>query len=367
MAQKTLLFDKHVEIGARMVEFAGWDMPVQYSSIIEEHNTVRNGVGIFDVSHMGEFFVEGKDSLNFLQTLVPQDVSKLYDTKAVYCQLTNKQGGILDDLIIYKINDEKYFIIVNASRIENDFAWISNEAEGYDVEVRNESSNYCLFALQGPKASEMMADMGIPVEEQPEFFSIKSVKLNGIDIELSRTGYTGEDGFEILVKNEFALKIWDYIFEIGNKYDLKPIGLGARDTLRLEAALHLYGNDMNEDTTPIEAGLSWSVSKTKEEDYNGKEVIFEQLKNGGKVKLVGFEMIDKAIARHEYEVYKDGQKIGFVTSGGVAPTIGKNIGLAYVDVKADVKVDTHFQIMVRNKLYEAKVVKRPFVTKRNKV
>lgn len=367
MTQKTLLYDKHVELGAKMVEFAGWQMPVQYSSIIDEHNCVRNGVGIFDVSHMGELFVEGNDALKFLQTIVPQDISKLYDSKAVYCQLTNKQGGILDDLIIYKIKDNKYFIIVNASRADNDFAWILNESKNYDVEVRNESKDFCLFALQGPKASEMVEKMGIIKDEQPEFFSIKSVKINNTDVELSRTGYTGEDGFEILVKNADALKIWNYIFETGKEFNLQPIGLGARDTLRLESALHLYGNDMNEETTPVEAGLSWSIAKNKEENYNGKEVILEQLKNGGKVKLVGFEMIDRAIARHEYEVYKDGEKIGYVTSGCVAPTIGKNIGLAYVDVKADVKVDTIFQIMVRNKLYNAKVVKRPFITKRNKV
>ena len=366
MGQKILLNDEHVKLGARMVEFGGWEMPVQYkTTIIEEHNTVRNGVGLFDVSHMGEFFVEGKDSLNFLQTLVPQDISKLYDTKAVYCQLTNENGGILDDLIIYKIEDNKYFIIVNASRIENDFNWFCKNKNNFDVTLTNASDKYCLFALQGPKASEMMAKMGIT--EQPEFFSIKPEKLNGIDVNLSRTGYTGEDGFEILVENKNALNIWQYLMKQGEEFGIKPIGLGARDTLRLEAALPLYGNDMNETTTPVEAGVSWSVAKNKQENYFGKDVIMNQLQSGGNVKLVGFEMVDRAIARHEYEVYKNGAKIGYVTSGCVAPTIGKNIGLAYVDVNADVKVDTIFQVMVRNKLYNAKVVKKPFITKHNKV
>ena len=366
MGKKILLNDEHVKLGARMVEFGGWEMPVQYkTTIIEEHNAVRNDVGLFDVSHMGEFFVEGKDSLVFLQTLVPQDISKLYDTKAVYCQLTNEQGGILDDLIIYKINDDKYLIIVNASRIENDFDWFCKNKNNYDVILKNVSDDYCLFALQGPKASEMMTNMGI--ENQPEFFSIRPEKLNGIEIQLSRTGYTGEDGFEILVENKNALKIWQYLMKEGEAFGLKPIGLGARDTLRLEAALPLYGNDMNEMTTPIEAGVAWSVAKNKNENYFGKDVIMSQLKQGGKIKLVGFEMVDRAIARHEYEVYKNGKKIGYVTSGCVAPSIGKNIGLAYVDVNADVKVDTNFQIMVRNKLYNAKVVKRPFIQKHNKV
>lgn len=366
MTQKILLNDEHVKLGAKMVEFGGWEMPVQYkTTIIEEHNTVRNGVGLFDVSHMGEFFVEGKDSLAFLQTLVPQDISKLYDSKAVYCQLTNENGGILDDLIIYKINDNKYFIIVNASRIENDFNWMCKNKKDFDVVLTNASNKYCLFALQGPKASEMMAKMGI--KEQPEFFSIRPEKLNGVEVQLSRTGYTGEDGFEILVENKNALNIWQYLMKEGEQFGIKPIGLGARDTLRLEAALPLYGNDMNENTTPVEAGVAWSVAKNKTENYFGKDVIMNQLQQGGNVKLVGFEMTDRAIARHEYDVYKNGEKIGYVTSGGIAPTAGKNIGLAFVDVKADVKVDTIFQIMVRNKLYNAKVVKKPFVTKHNKV
>ena len=367
MAKRTLLYDEQLKLGGKMVEFAGWEMPVQYSSIIDEHKNVRENVGIFDVSHMGEFIVEGKDALKYLQKLVPQDVKKLYNSKAVYCQLTNKQGGIIDDLIIYKIHDEKYFIIVNAARIDEDLNWMKNEQKEYDVKIENISDNYSLFAIQGPKAFLLMEKMGMKKEEQPEFFSIKKYTINNIDLQVSRTGYTGEDGFELLVENKYAKWLWNYILEMGEEFNIKPIGLGARDTLRLEAALHLYGNDLNENTTPVEAGLSWSVAKDKTEDYNGKSIIQNQLNNGVTKKLIGFKMVDRAIARHEYEAFLDNKKIGVVTSGGVSPTLNENIGLAYVDVNSNLKVDSIFQIMVRNKMYNAKVVKCPFVTKRNKI
>lgn len=367
MTKKTFLHDKQVKLGAKMIEFASWMMPVSYSSIIDEHKTVRENVGLFDVSHMGEVFVTGEDSLAFLNKLVPQDVSKLVDLKAIYCQLLNKQGGIIDDLIIYKLEDKKYLLIVNASRIDEDLNWMVRNSLGFDVSIDNQSHNYSLLAVQGPKAADLMNKMGLKKENQPEFFSIKRAELFNINLFVSRTGYTGEDGFEIMVKNEFSELLWDYIIETGKEFNLKPIGLGARDTLRLEAALHLYGNDMDEKTSPIEANLTWSVSKTKTSDYNGKETIQAHLQSGGAKKLVGLKMIDRAIARHEYEIFYNNEKVGIITSGGVSPILNENIALAYVKNIPEICLGSIVQVMIREKLYNAEIVKRPFVQKKNKV
>ena len=364
MTKQTFLHDKHVALGAKMVDFAGWDMPVQYSSIIEEHKTVRDSVGLFDVSHMGEILVYGKDSLAFLNKIVPQEIQKLTDRKAVYCQLTNKKGGIVDDLIIYKLEDGIYLVIVNASRIDEDLNWMVRNKLGFDVTIDNESHNYSLLALQGPKACDLMKKLG--VDELPPFFSIKRSELFNINVWISRTGYTGEDGVEIMVKNEFSEYLWDKLLQEGKEFGIKPIGLGARDTLRLEAALHLYGNDLDEETTPIEAGLSWSIPKDKVDDYNGKKEIMSQIKFGVTKKLVGFKMLDKSIARHGYDVYYEKEKIGTVTSGGVSPTRGDNIGLAYIKNLDNLTVGSTIQIMIREKLHDAEIVKRPFVEKRNK-
>jgi aminomethyltransferase len=364
MTKQTFLHDKHIELGAKMVDFAGWHMPVQYSSIIEEHKTVRENVGLFDVSHMGELIIYGEDALPYLNKLVPQELTKLVDKKAIYCQLTNKQGGIIDDLIIYKLEDKKYLIIANASRIDEDLNWMMRNKLGFDVEIDNISHKYSLLAIQGPRAIELMKKVGLT--DLPEFFNIKRGEMFNINLWISRTGYTGEDGVEVLVKNEFSEMLWDKILEVGKEFGIKPIGLGARDTLRLEAALHLYGNDLDEETTPIEAGLSWSVSKNKPEDYNGKQVIMEQLSNGGKKKLIGLKMIDRGIARHGYEVYYNDEKIGVVTSGGISPVRGDNIALAYVKPLDELKVGANIQVKIREKLYLAEIVSKPFVKKNNK-
>lgn len=364
MTKQTFLHDKHIALGAKMVDFAGWDMPVQYSSIIEEHKTVRENIGLFDVSHMGEVIVKGKDALPYLNKLVPQDLTKLVDSKAIYCQLTNKNGGIIDDLIIYKLEDEKYFIIANASRIDEDLNWMVRNKVGFDVEIINESHNYSLLAVQGPKSCDLIKSLG--VDELPPFFSIKRAELFNINLWISRTGYTGEDGVEILVKNEFSEYLWDKLLEAGKPYGIKPIGLGARDTLRLEAALHLYGNDLDEETTPIEAGLSWSVPKAKNEDYNGKKTIMQQLANGISKKLIGLKMLDKSIARHGYDIYYNSEKIGTVTSGGVSPVRGDNIALAYIKNLDKLAVGSTIQVMIREKLHDAEIISRPFVKKNNK-
>ena len=366
MTKRTFLHDEEIKLGGRMIEFAGWMMPVQYSSIIDEHKTVRENVGLFDVSHMGEVYVSGADSLDFLNKLVPQDVSRLTDSKAIYCQLLNKQGGIIDDLIIYKLENEKYLLIVNASRIDEDLNWMVRNSLGFNVSIENQSHNYSLLAIQGPKSADLMDKMGLKKENQPEFFSIKRAELYNINLFVSRTGYTGEDGFEIMVRNEFSQLIWNYIIEAGKEFGLKPIGLGARDTLRLEAALHLYGNDMDENTTPIEANLTWSVSKSKTTDYNGKEVIQEQLANGGKKKLIGLKMLERAIARHEHEIFYNNEKVGIITSGGVSPILNANIALGYVKNVKEICIDSIVQVKIREKFYNAQIVKRPFVQKKNK-
>ena len=365
MTKQTFLHDKHIKLGARMVDFAGWEMPVQYDSIIEEHKAVRNSVGIFDVSHMGEIIVKGEDALPYLNKIVPQNIDTLIPLKAIYCQLTNKNGGIIDDLIIYKLEDYKYLLIVNASRIDDDLNWMVRNKLGFNVDIINESHNYSLIAVQGPKSSEFLKEIGLI--NLPFFFSIKRDELFNINVWISRTGYTGEDGVEILVKNEFSEYLLDKLLEAGKEYNIKPIGLGARDTLRLEAALHLYGNDLDENTTPIEAGLSWSIPKDKNQEYNGKCIIENQLKNGIEKKLVGFRMLDKSIARHGYDVYFNNNKIGIVTSGGISPSRGDNIGLAYVKNLDNLSVGSTIQIMIRDKLHDAEIVKRPFVTKRNKL
>ena len=366
MGKKTVLYDTHQKLGAKMVEFGGWDMPVQYTGIIDEHNTVRNHAGIFDVSHMGQIFVSGNDALPFLQKVVPQDISKLQPNAAVYCQLPYEAGGLVDDLIIYRLEDDKYLVIANASNVEKDFNWFKKNATQYDVKIDNRSDEFSMFAIQGPNACKIVEKSGINELKQPKFFTITKTEISGYPVYISRTGYTGEDGFEIIVRNENALVLWDLLMDKGWEFGLKPIGLGARDTLRLEAALMLYGNDLSESTTPVEAGLKWSIPQDKKEDYNGKSVIMSQIESGVQKKLIGFEMIDRAIARHEYEIYYNGQKAGIVTSGGFSPTLNKNIGMGYIDTKYDIKLDSVIQIMVRNKLYNAKVVKRPFVKKRYK-
>jgi len=364
MTKQTILHDKHIELGAKMVDFAGWHMPVQYSSIIEEHKTVRESVGLFDVSHMGEVFIKGPDALKLLNKLVPQNIEKLTNSKAVYCQLTNKQGGTKDDWIIYKLEDNFYLVIANASMVDSDVNWIAMNKGELDVEIINDSHNYSMIAIQGPKACDLMKDLGI--NSLPPFFSITQAQLLGNEVFISRTGYTGEDGVEVILLNKYAENLWNKLLEVGAKYGVKPIGLGARDTLRLEAALHLYGNDLDEETTPVEAGLSWSIPKDKTEYYNGKEVIEKQLKEGITKKLIGFKMLDRGIARHGYEVYSDGEKIGIVTSGGISPTRGDNIGLAYIKNIDKLAVGSTIQILIREKLYNAEIIKKPFIEKRNK-
>lgn len=375
--KKTFLYDEHIALGAKMVEFGGWQMPLQYKSILDEHKNVRENVGLFDVSHMGQVFVSGREALNFLQKILPQDVSKFSLNHAHYCQLPCAKGTLVDDLIVYRLENE-YLIIVNAARRNADTDWFKQNSKGFDVNIDDRSDEFSMLALQGPKALNVIEKAGIKKQDQPKFFTISKTKLFGFDIFLCRTGYTGEDGFEIICTNSCAVEIWRKLLEAGKEFSVTPVGLGARDTLRLEAALCLYGSDISEQTTPVEAGLGWSIPKDKKEDYNGKEIILGQLK--GEVplskKLFAFEMTDKAIARHGADVYIEGKKCGCVTSGSISPTLGKNIGLCLISFEGECEnlatslntkeksIGTAIQIMVRNKLYNAKIVKKPFVDKK---
>ena len=292
----------------------------------------------------------------------------------LYTHLVNEKGGIIDDLIIYKLEENSYFLIVNASRIDEDVNWISYNSANFDIEIDNQSHNLSMIAIQGPKAHLLIEKMGVNKEIQPKSFSIIKTKMLDKEIYLSRTGYTGEDGFEVVMKNKDAKLFWNETLAQGKEFGILPVGLGARDTLRLEAALPLYGNDLDEATTPVEAGLAWTIDKEKPDNYIAKDVIMGQIK--GEVektkKFIGFEMVDKAIARHEYEIYYENEKVGIVTSGGPSPSTGKNIGLGYVDIKdnsifLNKTIGMDIDVMIRNKLYKAQIVARPFVQKKNSV
>ncbi len=359
--KKTPFTDKHIALGAKMAEFAGYHMPISYSGINDEHQTVRRNAGVFDVSHMGEFMLKGEDALDLIQRVTTNDASKLTAGKAQYSCMTNKTGGIVDDLLIYCIEENKvYMIVVNASNIEKDWNWIQQH-NTKKVEMHNISDETCLLAVQGPNATKILqalTDMDIM---NLKYYTFVKGKFDGVDnVLVSATGYTGAGGVEIYFKDEKdnADKIWNAIFAAGEAQGLKPIGLAARDTLRLEMGYCLYGNDIDDTTSPLEAGLGWITKFTK--DFTAKEIIEEQKAEGVDRKLVGFEMIDKGIPRHGYEI-KDqgGAQVGYVTSGTQSPTLGKAIGMGYVRA-AFAMHDTPIFVKVRDKLLQAKVVKIPF-------
>lgn len=356
---KTALYNKHLSLGAKMVPFAGFEMPVQYSGLTEEHFAVREKVGIFDVSHMGQFFVEGKGAKDLLQRVTSNNVEALQDGKAQYSCLPNENGGIVDDLIVYKINDEKYFVVVNASNIQKDWEHI-NQFNQYEAKLTNVSDEMSLIAIQGPKALETLQKLTeVNLSDIPYYhFTIGTV--SGVDeVIISNTGYTGSGGFEIYFKNEVAEKLWDDITKAGEGFGLIPCGLGARDTLRLEKGFCLYGNDIDDTTSPIEAGLGWITKFDK--DFVSKEIFEKQKAEGVGRKLVAFEMLEKAIPRHDYPVVDaEGNVIGKVTSGTMSPMKKVGIGLAYVDQPL-FKLGSEIFIQIRNKNIPAKVVKLPFV------
>ncbi|ACU06979.1 Aminomethyltransferase (glycine cleavage system T protein) [Flavobacteriaceae bacterium 3519-10] len=357
---RTALFDKHVALGAKIVPFAGFDMPVQYTGVTEEHMAVREKVGIFDVSHMGQFWVEGPTAKDLLQYVTTNNVDSLETGKAQYTCLPNGNGGIVDDLIIYKMSDEKYFVVVNASNIEKDWNHITKYNEKFGAKLTNVSDELSLIAVQGPKASETLQKLTeTNLAELPYYHFTQGSVASVADVIISNTGYTGSGGFEIYFKNENAVAIWEALTAAGEKFGLLPCGLAARDTLRLEKGFCLYGNDIDDTTSPLEAGLGWITKFDK--DFVDKEFFAKQKEEGVTRKLVGFEMQERAIPRHGYAVVDaEGNEIGTVTSGTMSPMKNIGIGLGYV-AKSHLKVGSEIFIKIRNKNVPAQVVKLPFV------
>ncbi len=353
------LNDLHVNLGAKMVPFAGYNMPVRYSSDIEEHMTVRNGVGVFDVSHMGEFIVKGPHALDLIQRVTTNDASKLVDGQAQYSCLPNETGGIVDDLIIYKIKDEHYMIVVNASNIEKDWTWI-RRFNNMNADMQNISDDICLFAVQGPKALPALQKLTKTDLSSIKYYHFAIGEFAGSrDVVMSNTGYTGAGGFEVYVNRADAEKVWHAIFEAGKEFGIKPIGLGARDTLRLEMGFCLYGNDIDDTTSPLEGGLGWITKFTK--DFTNAKAIQQQKTDGVSRKLVGFKMIDKGIPRHDYPIKNSaGEVIGKVTSGTMSPVLGVGIGLGYVSTTNSVQ-DSEIFIDIRGRALKAQVTKTPFI------
>lgn len=359
--KNTALTHIHESLGAKMVPFAGYNMPVQYEGVNAEHEIVRNGVGVFDVSHMGEFFLKGENALALIQKVTSNDASKLVNGKAQYSCLPNNDGGIVDDLIVYKIEDNHYMLVVNASNIEKDWNWIASHND-LGVDMQNLSESYSLLAIQGPKAAEAMQSLTSIDLTNMGYYTFQIGEFAGKnDVIVSATGYTGSGGFEIYFKNEDAEYIWNKVFEAGAPFGIKPIGLAARDTLRLEMGFCLYGNDINDTTSPLEAGLGWITKFDKE--FTNSENLKKQKEAGVSRKLVGFEMIERGIPRHDYEIAdSNGNVVGIVTSGTQSPSLGIAIGMGYVPT-ALATPDSEIYIRIRNKDVKAKVVKMPFYKK----
>jgi len=359
--KNTALTHIHESLGAKMLPFAGYNMPILYEGVNAEHEIVRNGVGVFDVSHMGEFFLSGPNALALIQKVTSNDAATLTIGRAQYSCLPNNEGGIVDDLIVYKMEEEKYLLVVNASNIDKDWEWISSQND-FGVDMKNLSDDYSLLAIQGPKAVEAMQSLSSVDLAAIAYYHFEVGDFAGFDnVIISATGYTGSGGFEIYCKNEQAEAIWNKVFEAGAAFGIKPIGLAARDTLRLEMGFCLYGNDINDTTSPLEAGLGWITKFNKE--FTNSENLKKQKEAGVTKKLVGFELIDRGVPRHDYEIMdKDGNNIGIVTSGTMSPSMNKGIGLGYVTV-ANSTVDSEIFIRIRKNDVAAKVVKLPFYKK----
>ncbi len=367
MVKKTPLYDEHVSLGARMIEFAGFSMPLEYSGIIDEHLTVRNYVGIFDVSHMGDIVIEGQESEKFLDYLLPTKVSLMSNNEAKYSAYLNEHGIMLDDTIVYKVNKEKYLLVPNAATAEKIYRWIMEKSSGYNVRIYDRSLLYASIAVQGPKAQKVMEKLTKYDYSKMKTFTFDFIPFAEIEnrgdnfipygkIFISRTGYTGEDGFELIFPNEYAVEIWQLLLEYGKELNLKPCGLGARDTLRMEKGMLLSGTDFNMDRTPIEASISWIINYDHE--FIGKQALLE-MKNKDHEIFRGFKMIEQGIPRHGYAIYKDDKRVGTITSGTMSPVLKIGIGLGYI--KKDVKVGDIVYIDIRGKKMKAEVTKPKIV------
>ncbi|MEF9951392.1 MAG: glycine cleavage system aminomethyltransferase GcvT [Clostridium sp.] len=365
--KRTPLYEAHVKAGGKLVEYAGWEMPVQYEGLglVEEHTAVREKAGIFDVSHMGEVVIKGSDAQKFVDYLVTNDISVLENTQIAYTLMCNKNAGVVDDLLVYKYDENHMYLVINAANIDKDVKWINEQSEGFDVTIENVSPSVAEIAIQGPLAQEILQKVSdVDLNSIKFFYFNDSVNVAGCKCLVSRTGYTGEDGFEVYTTNDCIEKVWNALFEAGGE-DLKPAGLGARDTLRFEAGLPLYGNEMGDDITPLESGLGYFVKLNKESDFIGKSILQKQKEDGLTRKMVGFEMKDKGIPRHGYEIAIGDKIIGHVATGYAAPTVGKTIGTALVQVEY-AELGTEFEIKIRNKSPKAEVISKKFYQKKTK-
>ena len=357
---KTCLHDRHVALGALMSPFGGFDMPIQYSTIIDEHNAVRNNVGVFDVSHMGEVRITGKDAYKYVSHIFCNDVTGAPDGQIFYGMMCYENGGVVDDLLVYKVNEEEYFLVINASNIDKDFAWIQKNAEGYDVKCENQSEYYGEVAVQGPEAEATLIKLlGLPLDEIP-FYNFKTFAIDGEDVIISRTGYTGEDGFEVYGSHDFTRKMWDMLMEAG----VTPCGLGCRDTLRFEVGLPLYGHELTADITPIEASLSM-FARLEKPEFIGNEALAKQKEEGVTRRIVGIELEGKAVPRQGYPVEVNGEVVGEVTTGYNSISTGKSVAMAMVK-KEYAKLGTAVEVRIRKKTFPAVVVKKRFYEKNYK-
>jgi len=359
MGKQTPLHDIHIKLGAKMVEFAGWEMPIQYTGVIDEHKAVREYAGIFDVSHMGEIELTGPDAFSVMQYLTPNDVSHLVDGQAQYSMLLNERGTVIDDIILYRIGPERFLIVVNASNTAKDFNWILSHSRG-NVNIANVSDDYAMIAFQGPLAAEILQTLTSADLSKIGHYHFAMGDVDGVsDCIIARTGYTGEDGFEIFCRPQYAVKVWTEIMERGKSRGIKPTGLGARDTLRTEMKYSLYGHEITDETNPFEAGLAWVVKLDQPDDFIGKEELKKIKASEPSRKLVGFKMLDRAIPREGYNIVANGKTVGRVTSGTMSPTLGEPIGIGFVPPNL-AEIGSKFSIDIRGKLKEAEVVKTPF-------
>ncbi len=359
--KKTKFYNVHEKLGAKLIDFAGYLMPVQYTSIIDEHKAVRNSVGVFDVSHMGEVRIKGEKAFDFVQYITINDVSKLSNGSVQYSAMCNENGGIIDDLLVYRINENEYFLVINASNIEKDINWIRKN-NSFGVEILNESDNYSLLAVQGPNSKKVLQEL-CDKKIDLEFYRHFNAKCGGIDMLVSRTGYTGELGYELYFKvdESEAEKFWNKLFEIGKKYQIQPAGLGARDSLRLEMGFCLYGNDIDETTNPIEAGLGW-ITKVSKGDFIGRDALVKVKEEGIKRKLVALVSEERVLPRHGYEIVSNGEVVGNITSGTLSPILGHPIALGYID-KNYIDMGAELKVKIRNKEIPLTIVKLPFIKK----
>lgn len=354
--KRTPLYEEHMAAKAKLIDFGGWEMPVQYAGVVEEHHAVRTKAGLFDVSHMGELNVQGKDALAFVQMLLTNDLSKLEDGQILYSPMCTPSGGIVDDLLVYRFNAEQFFLVVNASNTAKDFAWLVEQVKafGSDVSVENCSDQFAQLALQGPLAEQILQRLTALDLRRIRYYTFVQGEVDGVSCLISRTGYTGEDGFELYISPSFARQVWQDIMQSGASDGIQAIGLGARDTLRFEACLPLYGNELGADISPLEAGLGRFV-KFNKIDFLGKNALLTQKEQGVARKLVGLEMIGRGIARSHYQLQKDSIDIGFVTSGSFSPTLNKNIALALIRSDLAAQGDI-LDVMIRGKAVQAKIV-----------